>query len=204
MTDKARSYSTASSGSWVSQLQRSPGVFFRPGETKGFFYRQDHPLSGGLGRVRVRRQKQSLRPLGQEEEIPGLGLPAGSGLRVGRKICIRLFYDVFKIIPEDGIFIGSSETSWSEDRRGRHLRSALKKSPCSARTKLTVEVIKELKDKGVSRVPLVKKELQGSLLPELHQGEGQGQRGDGRRPARPLTGRGEPFEIFFPELDKTG
>ncbi len=54
MTDKGTFIFNGIERVVVSQLQRSPGVFFRPGEGKGFFHWKDHSLSRRLGRVRIR------------------------------------------------------------------------------------------------------------------------------------------------------
>ena len=60
------------------------GRLLPPGRGQGLLHRQDHPLPGRLGRVRVRHQEQPLRPPGPEEEIPGHGLPPGPGLQLRR------------------------------------------------------------------------------------------------------------------------
>ncbi len=60
------------------------GRVFPPGGKQGLLHRQDHPVPRRLGRVRTRFEKPHLGPAGQEEKVPGHGLPAGPWFRHGR------------------------------------------------------------------------------------------------------------------------
>jgi DNA-directed RNA polymerase beta subunit len=62
----------------VSQLHRSPGVFFSQPE-KGLFAAQIIPYRGKLGGVRVRLQEPAPRAHRPEAQVPGLGVPPGHG-----------------------------------------------------------------------------------------------------------------------------
>ena len=59
----------------VSQLHRSPGVFFKRGVA---VRRQGHSLSRLVGRVRVRPEEYSLRAR-RQAQIPGFDIPARAG-----------------------------------------------------------------------------------------------------------------------------
>ena len=58
----------------VSQLHRSPGVFFHAEDR--LFPRPDHPLPRLVGRVRVRQQEPAVRAHRSQAQVPGNGLPA--------------------------------------------------------------------------------------------------------------------------------
>ena len=62
----------------VSQLHRSPGVFFTEG-IRARVPRQDHPVPRLVGGVRVRPEGDPLRADRPEAEVPGHDLPAGAG-----------------------------------------------------------------------------------------------------------------------------
>ena len=59
----------------VSQLHRSPGVFFHS-EDKTLFIAPDHPVPRLVGGVRVRREEPALRPHRPQAQVPGDGVPA--------------------------------------------------------------------------------------------------------------------------------
>jgi len=188
----------------VSQLQRSPGVFFRPGEAKGFFIGKIIPYRGAWVEfeydtknnlyVRLDRKKKFLASIflralgfGSDEEI------------------IRLFYKVYKVLPENG------ELYWelSDDLAGKTVADDVtppssKKVLLPARKKLTPEIIQELKQKGVAKVSLAKKELQGAYSLASIKGKVKPNEELGDVQLEFLAGRGEPFEVFYPEQDRIG
>ncbi len=204
MTDKGTFIFNGIERVVVSQLQRSPGVFFRPGEVKGFFIGKIIPYRGAwvefeydsknMLYVRLDRKKKFLisvflRALGfgSDEEI------------------IRLFHKIFKIIPEDG------RLYWelSDDLVGKTVADDVtapssKKVLVPGKKKLTPEIIAELKDKGVVKVPLTKKDLQGAFALSSIKGKVKANDELGDTALELLQGQGEPFEIFFPEQDKAG
>ncbi len=59
----------------VSQLHRSPGVFFKRGRD---LRREDHSVSRFVGRVRIRPEEPSLRAR-RQAEVPRIDLPACAG-----------------------------------------------------------------------------------------------------------------------------
>ncbi len=68
----------------VSQLHRSPGVFFHS-EDKTLFLGADHSVSRLVGRVRVRQQEPALRPHRPQAQVPRHGLPARARARGDRR-----------------------------------------------------------------------------------------------------------------------
>ncbi len=188
----------------VSQLQRSPGVFFRQAETKGFFIAKIIPYRGawvefehdpkGLLWVRLDRKKKFLATVflralgfGNDEEI------------------LKLFHKVLRAVPEDGKLywevsdglVGKSPAEDVTDAKGRKVLAPAKK-------KITPEVLAALKAAGVGRVPLLKKEILGAYSLAGIKGKVRTNEPLEDVPLDLLVGRGEPFEVFFPEEDRAG
>ncbi len=204
MTDKGTFIFNGIERVVVSQLQRSPGVFFRPGEVKGFFIGKIIPYRGAWVEfeydskntlyVRLDRKKKFLisvflRALGfgSDEEI------------------LRLFHTVFKIIPENG----NLYWEFSDDLAGKTAGDDITVPPSRkvlvpGKKKLTSEIIAELKEKKVTRIPLAKKDLQGAYALSSMKGKVKTNEELGDTALELLQGLGEPFEIFYPEQDKAG
>ncbi len=204
MTDKGTFIFNGIERVVVSQLQRSPGVFFRPGESKGFYIGKIIPYRGAwvefeydsknILYVRLDRKKKFLASVflralgfGSDEEI------------------IRLFYRVYRIIPENGrLFWELSDELVGKTAAEDISASRSKKVLVSARKKLTPEIIHELKEKQITRIPLFKKDLQGAYSLSSIKGKVKTNEELGDVALEHLSASGEPFEVFFPEEDQTG
>ncbi|MCJ7487557.1 MAG: DNA-directed RNA polymerase subunit beta, partial [Candidatus Aminicenantes bacterium] len=188
----------------VSQLQRSPGVFFRQAENKGFFIAKIIPYRGAwvefehdaknLIWVRLDRKKKFLATV----FLRALGFATDEEI-------LKLFHKTYKVIPEDGkmywevtdSLVGKSPGDDVTDAKGRKILAPGKK-------KITPEVLAALKDAGITRVPLLKKELQGAYSLVGIKGKVRVNEDIGDTQLDLLVGRGEPFEVFFPEEDRAG
>jgi DNA-directed RNA polymerase subunit beta len=188
----------------VSQLQRSPGVFFRQAEAKGFYIAKIIPYRGAwvefehdaknLIWVRLDRKKKFLASVflralgfGTDEEI------------------LKLFHKVYRVVPEDGklywevsdSLVGKTSADDVADAKGRKVLAPAKK-------KITPDVLAALKDAGVTRVPLLKKELLGAYSLVGIKGKVRTNEPIEDVHLDLLAGRGEPFEVFYPENDRAG
>jgi DNA-directed RNA polymerase subunit beta len=204
MTDKGTFIFNGIERVVVSQLQRSPGVFFRPGETKGFFIGKIIPYRGAWVEFEFDAKNTLFVRLDRKKKFLASVFLRALGFGSDEEI-IRLFYDVYKIIPEDG------HLHWelSDHLAGKTIADDVcvpnsKKVLVPARKKLKAEIIQELREKGISRVPLVKKELQGAYSLSSIKGKVKANEEMGDVQLDLLSGRAEPFEVFFPELDRTG
>ena len=188
----------------VSQLQRSPGVFFQPAENRGCFIAKIIPYRGAwvefehdpknLLWVRLDRKKKFLATV----FLRALGLSSDEEI-------LRSFYRPFKLVPENGKLYwelgdhlaGKSPASDVMDAKGRKVLAPAKK-------KLTLETIAELKAAGVTHLPVYSKDLERAF--SLVTVKGKVKAGDelGDTHLDLLIGRGEPFEVFFPETDPAG
>ncbi len=169
----------------VSQLQRSPGVFFRQAEAKGFFIAKIIPYRGAwvefehdaknLLWVRLDRKKKFLATV----FLRALGFGADEDI-------LKLFHKIAKVVVEDGKLywevgdglVGRTAAEDVSDAKGRKVLAPAKK-------KITPAVLAALKEAGVTRVPAPQEGAPRRLLPRRHQGQGPDQRAPRGHPARP-------------------
>ncbi len=204
MTDKGTFIFNGIERVVVSQLQRSPGVFFRPGESKGFFIGKIIPYRGAWVEFEYDSKNTLFVRLDRKKKFLASVFLRALGFGSDEEI-IRLFYQVLKALPEDGkLYWELSESLVGKTAADDVVSPASKKVLLPAKKKLTLERIQELKEKGVTRVPLLKKELQGAYALSSIKGKVKPNEEIGDTALDLLVGRGEPFEVFFPETDKTG
>jgi DNA-directed RNA polymerase subunit beta len=204
MTDKGTFIFNGIERVVVSQLQRSPGVFFRPGESKGFFIGKIIPYRGAWVEfeydsknvlfVRLDRKKKFLASVflralgfGSDEEI------------------LHLFYDVCKIIPGKGTF----KWELNENLIGKVVDEDIvnpktKKKVVLAKKKLTKELFLQLKELKVKSIPLARKEFDGAFSVSEIKDVVQSNEAISAEQLEKLIGAGESFDVFFPEKDKIG
>ncbi len=188
----------------VSQLQRSPGVFFRQAESKGYFIAKIIPYRGAwvefehdaksLLWVRLDRKKKFLATVflralgfGSDEEI------------------LKLYHKISKVVIDDGKLywevgdglVGRTAAEEVTDAKGRKVLAPAKK-------KITPDVLAALREAGVARVPLVKKELLGAYSLVAVKGKIRTNEPLEDTQLDLLISRGEPFEVFYPEEDRAG
>jgi len=188
----------------VSQLQRSPGVFFRPAEAKGFFIAKIIPYRGAwvefehdsknLLWVRLERKKKFLATV----FLRALGFSADEEI-------IKLFHKSCKVLVEDGKLywevsenlVGRTPADDVTDAKGRKVLAPAKR-------KITPEVCQALLEAKVGKVPLQKKELQTAYSLTAIKGKVQVGEEISDIQLDLLIGRGEPFEVFYPDEDRAG
>jgi DNA-directed RNA polymerase subunit beta len=188
----------------VSQLQRSPGVFFRQGETKGYYIAKIIPYRGAWVEfeydvknnlyVRLDRKKKFLATVflralnyGADEDI------------------LKLFHRIFRVAPEEGklywdLSDGLVGKTMAEDVKHPKSGTVL----IASRKKITEELLKQLQDAGVVRVAIDRKDLQTAYALSGIKGKVKGGEEIGDTALDLLIGKGEPFEVFFPTEDEAG
>ncbi len=186
----------------VSQLQRSPGVFFRQGEAKGFYVAKVIPYRGAWVEfeydtknvlfVRLDRKKKFLASVFLR------ALDFGSDEAI-----LRLFYKTYKIIPQNGKFLWEL----SENLIGRTVgedttEPGSKKVLVKAKERLSQELYQKLKEHNVKSIPLSAKEFNGSFSLSSVKKAVKVRDEIGQAQLDELMAAGEPFEVFFLEEDK--
>jgi DNA-directed RNA polymerase subunit beta len=188
----------------VSQLQRSPGVFFRPGEAKGFFIAKIIPYRGAWVEFEYDSKNNLYVRLDRKKKFLATVFLRALGFGSDEDI-LRLFYRIHKIHPENGrlyweLTEGLVGKTLDEDVVDPKSKNVL----LGAKKKLTPEIYEKLKERGVTRIPLVKKELQGAYSMVSVKGKVRSNEELNEVQIDLLSGRDEFFEVFFPEDDKAG
>ncbi len=201
MTDKGTFIFNGIERVVVSQLQRSPGVFFREGDNKGFFVGKIIPYRGAwvefeydkknILYVRLDRKKKFLASVflralgfGSDEEI------------------IRLFHKTYKIFPENGHLLWElTENLIGKTVSQDVIRPKTKKVLIQANKKISSEAYQGLKKAKIQKVPLSEKEFTGAFaLTEIKDITKVAEKIEAETLTH-LKEQKEPFVIFFPEKD---
>lgn len=188
----------------VSQLQRSPGVFFRPGNGKGFYTGKVIPYRGAWvefeydGRdvlfVRLDRKKKFLASVflralgfGSEEEI------------------LRLFYKTHQIFPEEGNLKWKLDENLIGNIVGENITDPQSgKTVVKANKKITREVYNKLKSLQIDKILLADKEFKGAFAVSFVEGVVNANEEIDDVKLEQLTKQSKPFELFFPRKDRIG
>ena len=205
MTDKGTFIFNGIERVIVSQLQRSPGVFFRPGEAKGFYIAKIIPYRGAWVEfeydsknflyVRLDRKKKFLATV----FLRALGFGSDEAI-------LPLFYKTYKIFPEDGKLYWELSTNLIGKTVGEDIIDPASKRRVlvKAKEKLSEEDYQKLKEHNVKKVLLDKRELKGALALSAIKKLAKPREEISESTLEELKGFQEPFEIFFLEEDKAG
>ncbi|HPH44852.1 MAG TPA: DNA-directed RNA polymerase subunit beta, partial [Candidatus Aminicenantes bacterium] len=204
MTDKGTFIFNGIERVVVSQLQRSPGVFYRPGEVKGYFIAKIIPYRGAwvefeydvknILYVRLDRKKKFLATV----FLRALGFGSDEEL-------IKLFHAVVKITPENGKLYWEPVDSLAGRTAAEDvLHPKNGKVLVERKKKFTLENIAVLKEAGVPRVAVDRKDFQNAYALSGIKGKVKACEEIGDTALDLLIGKGEPFEIFFPAEDAAG
>ncbi len=204
MTDKGTFIFNGIERVVVSQLQRSPGVFFRQGDSKGFYIGKIIPYRGAwvefeydsknILYVRLDRKKKFLATV----FLRALGFGSDDEI-------LRIFYTSYKIFPEGGKF----HWELTEDLIGKTVGKDIadpktKKVVIQAKKRISKEAYQELSRLKLKKIPISEKELKGAYalssikdLLKVNEVIEEDKR-------EKLRSQKEPFEVCFPELSKIG
>ena len=202
MTDKGTFIFNGIERVVVSQLQRSPGVFYRQGEGKGFFIGKIIPYRGAwvefeydsknIMFVRLDRKKKFLATV----FLRALGF--GSDAEI-----LRLFYEIHKIFPDNG------KLNWelTENLIGKAVEEDVfeqgsKKLVIQANKKITKELFEKLKKLHIEKVPIAGKEFKGAYSVTSIKSIVKSNEEIDETQLDKLSGQAESFEVFFPQKDK--
>jgi len=188
----------------VSQLQRSPGVFFRQGEGKGFYIAKIIPYRGAwvefeydaknILSVRLDRKKKFLATV----FLRALGF--GSDVEI-----LRLFYTPYKILPKnDKLFWELTENLIGKTVGEDIVDPASKKVVINARKKINKELLEKLRELKIDKVPLTKDEFKEAYFLSSINDEFKANSEVNESQLDQLSKLKDPFEIFFPEKEKIG
>ncbi len=199
MTDKGTFIFNGVERVVVSQLQRSPGVFFRPGEIKGQFVGKIIPYRGAWVEfendaknilwVRLDRKKKFLATVflralgyGSDEEI------------------IRQFFKVYQLLPEDGqlYFKVDSQLEGKTFKEDFYTPGNTRTPLIKAGTRIDQEILKKLQGQKVEKINASSLDLAGAYSLANIRGKVKAGEELTAEQIEYLITKGEPFEVFFP------
>jgi len=207
MTDKGTFIFNGIERVIVSQLQRSPGVFFRPDKRKkDFFVGKVIPYRGAWVEFEYSKNNVLYARLDRKKKFPASVFLRALGFGSDEEI-LRLFYRTYKVIPKGERFYWEL----TEDLIGRTLSadiidpdSKTRKVIAPAKKKLTKDLYKELKSRDIEMIPVSKTQLKGaysiSIIPNIVKSNEE----IGDSQFEQLMENGKNFEIFFPTKSKIG
>ncbi len=135
----------------VSQLHRSPGVFFETASQPHLLPRQDYSLPRLVGRVRVRPEERALCPHRPQAQVPGNDFPARPRTaHATKKFCAR-FYTV------DSIALKDKKLFWTIDPNAER-----------ATNLLGMKLSHSVKNKAGEEIGHSGRKVTGSILKNLH------------------------------------
>jgi DNA-directed RNA polymerase subunit beta len=188
----------------VSQLQRSPGVFFRQAENKGFYIGKIIPYRGAWVEFEYDAKNNLYVRLDRKKKFLATVFLRALGFGTDEDI-IRLFHKTYKVIPEEGKLYWEVSDSLAGKTASEDVSAAgSRKVLLQARKKIAPEDIQALRNAGVTRIPITKKDLQTAYSMVGIKGKVRTNEEISEIQIDLLAGRAEPFEVFFPEEDKAG
>lgn len=199
MTDKGTFIFNGVERVVVSQLQRSPGVFFRPGEVKGQFVAKIIPYRGAWVEfendaknilwVRLDRKKKFLATV----FLRALGYGSDEDI-------IKQFFKVYQLTPEDGqlYFKVDSQLIGKTLREDIYAPSNSRTPLVKGGTKIDQDVLDKLQAQKIERIKVSPTYLVGAY--SLTNVKGKVKAGEEltAEQIEYLITRGESFEVFFP------
>lgn len=183
----------------VSQLQRSPGVFFRPGDAKSFFIGKIIPYRGAWVEFEYDSKNIMYARLDRKKKFLATVFLRALGFGSDAEI-LRLFFKVFRIIPEGGnLYWELSENLIGKTINGDITDPASKKLLFHSGKKLKEEDLAVLEKHKIDKVLLSGKEFQGAAsvlaIPDVLDKHERLEEGKLEK----LGATKDPFEIFYPD-----
>jgi DNA-directed RNA polymerase subunit beta len=198
MTDKGTFIFNGIERVVVSQLQRSPGVFFRPGENKGFFIGKIIPYRGAWVEFEYDAKNIMYARLDRKKKFLATVFLRALGFGSDAEI-LRLFFKVFRIVPEGGnLYWEVSENLIGKTIGSDVLDPKSKKVVLRSGKKISEEDLATLKKLKTEKILLSKKEFQGAAsvlaVPDVLEKHDHVE----AEKLEKLGATSEPFDIFFP------
>ena len=201
MTDKGTFIINGTERVVVSQLQRSPGVYFMPGKSRGEYIAKIIPARGAwieleekLNLLQVRLDKKTKR-INITTFLKAMGLVDDAEI-------LKRFYTIVPAKVQNGIFYFQNCRFLKDNKLTAPVLDGKGNEVLAAGTKLTLKNIKDLEKLGVEYVPLdvelfedmyAAAELEGVL--KLNEAVGTAQ-------IKKLRKLDCEFKVFFPESEE--
>ncbi len=199
MTDKGTFIFNGIERVVVSQLQRSPGVFFRPGDAKGFFIGKIIPYRGAWVEFEYDTKNIMYARLDRKKKFLATVFLRALGFGSDAEI-LRLFFKVFRIVPESGnLYWEISENLIGKTLGSDIVNPASKKVVFRSGKKIKEEDLATLEKLKIDKILLSKKEFQGSASVLAVPGVLEKHERLEEKIFEKLSATKDPVEIFFPD-----
>ncbi len=201
MTDKGTFIINGTERVCVSQLQRSPGVYFMPGKSRGEYTAKIIPARGAwieleekLNLLQVRLDKKTKR-INITTFLKAMGLADDAEI-------LKRFYTIVSAKVQNGIFYFQNCRFVKDSKLTAPVKDAKGNEVFPAGTKLTLKHVKDLEKLGIEYVPLdielfedmyAAADLEGAL--KLNESVGTAQ-------IKKLRKLDCEFKVFFPESEE--
>ncbi len=188
----------------VNQLQRSPGVFFSAGPTRGSYIAKIIPYRGAWVEFDYDNKNILYVRLDRKKRFIGTTFLRALGFSSDEEL-IRIFYKIYRIYPKDSSFYWEV----NEDIIGKRVSKDIinpenKEVILQAKKKVTDEIYQQILRANIKQIPIDKRELEGAFsvtnIDEIIKCNEQ----IIDEHLELLLSRGKPFEVFFPEKDEVG
>ncbi|MFB0566608.1 MAG: DNA-directed RNA polymerase subunit beta [Candidatus Aminicenantaceae bacterium] len=204
MTDKGTFIFNGIERAVVSQLQRSAGVFFRQGEGKGFYIAKIIPYRGAWVEFEYDSKNNLFVRLDRKKKFLATVFLRALGFGSDEEI-FRLFYDVYKIFPENGKFYWElSEKLIGKSVGENIIDPKSKKIILQAKKKITRDAYNKLVELKVDKIPVAKRELKEAFSLSSIEDSVKANEEISEAQLQQVSGQKEPFEVFFPEKENIG
>jgi DNA-directed RNA polymerase subunit beta len=217
MTDRGTFIINGTERVIVSQLHRSPGVFFSIANGQEPLQRPGHPLSWFLDRVRAGRQGPALRPHRSQAQVPRRHLharprPLRRAAHLQRGHAALLLHPRH-LLPQEG---QADASPWATTSPGKKTDEDVKHPKTKEvllpkDKKITRRVLEQMSKAGIKDVPVSREMLDGAVLLQdiVNMGTGEVLM-EANEPFVQthlemfLANDIQTFDMFFPEADVTG
>ncbi|MFQ6083698.1 MAG: DNA-directed RNA polymerase subunit beta [Candidatus Aminicenantia bacterium] len=188
----------------VSQLQRSPGVFFRPEAAKGFYIAKIIPYRGAWVEFDYDNKNILYVRLDRKKRFLAITFLRALGFSSDEEL-IRVFYTIYRVIPKKNSFYWEVNEHLIGKRVSQKIvNPRTKQVILPPKKKITKEVYQRIIEAQIKEVPLERKELEGGYSVGEIRGIIKANEEILDSHLRLFAERGEPFDIFFPEKDEIG
>lgn len=194
----------------VSQLHRSPGVFFEKIPAQGYFLGKIIPYRGSWVEFEYDNKNLLTVRIDRKRKFYGTTFLRALGLRTDAEI-IREFYTVTEVQVRDTQFFWQVSPLLSGRRLSYDVRDSKGKTLIAKGRKITPSVIEELKKAGIEFIQVAPNDLEGAYaaddIVDLSTGEVLAEVNQPLNEttfSRIIEAGVQRFEVFFPEQDEVG
>jgi len=194
----------------VSQLHRSPGVFFERIPAQGYFLGKIIPYRGSWVEFEYDLKNLLYVRIDRKRKFYGSVFLRALGLKTDEQI-LRAFYKVTKISPKESKLFWNVDEALTGMKLSHAITNAAGETVVQQGKKVTSSLMKEILKHKITQVEVAPNDLEGAFMAadvvDMETGEVLVDANAELTPTvlNKLTNAGlESFDVFFPERDEVG